>query len=345
MECGYINYFDTKIKILAIFDENKTLEAMRFAKVNEKKKSKPIPGSMVKRNFDILLKKYISPSPFFPSTCSVTIVFPKDIVDFSFERNEYESYLSQIKIEKRVFPSNMPMLLEALDEFLESNKETVNENDIVMFLSRQFPSLTKEPKKESPEEKLTKEPTKEELKKEKLKPEEEKEELRKLIKTKTELILDSEVLSWKESSELIKKEKFTLSELTRGGSSPYALNLALSMNEKLNFILENIPPRKEKKKVKTVMKPDRKAIDKEIFKLLMQGAGDNNDQKKEVAKIQLKIISTLLYYLGLRINEIRFLPEEKLTDLMKTRKISILHEKTSTKLTHVISTEGQNALL
>lgn len=88
---------------------------------------------MVKRKFDILLKKYISPSLPFPY--SVMIVFPKDIIDSSFEINEYESYLSQIKIEKKVFPSTMPMLLEALDEFLESNKQTVNENDIVMFLS------------------------------------------------------------------------------------------------------------------------------------------------------------------------------------------------------------------
>lgn len=179
----------------------------------------------------------------------------------------------------------------------------------------------------------------------KLKKEPKKEELRKRIKTRTELILDSEVLSCKESSELVEKEKFTLSELTKGGSSPYALNLALSMNEKLNFILENIPLRKEKKKVKTVMKPDRKAIDTEIFKLLMLGVGDNTDQKKEVAKIQLKIIYTLLYYLGLRINEIRLLTEEKLMDLIKIGTISILHEKTSIKLTHVISTKGQNALL
>jgi integrase len=99
----------------------------------------------------------------------------------------------------------------------------------------------------------------------------------------------------------------------------------------------------ENRTVQTPLKL-RDPITKEIYNLLFLHAGAACVHHRELQVIKLKLVYTILYYTGLRVNEISSLTEADFLGIMETGKLSVFHSKTNTKLTRVIMNEGRDKI-
>lgn len=103
-----------------------------------------------------------------------------------------------------------------------------------------------------------------------------------------------------------------------------------SMDEKINILL----PKKRKQR-QTL--PLRDPVYTELFEVFVAAAGSNAKYKQDLKNAQLKIAYTILFYVGLRVNEIRFLQEKDIRDAIKTSQFSVVHFKQREPHIHVIS--------
>ena len=103
-----------------------------------------------------------------------------------------------------------------------------------------------------------------------------------------------------------------------------------SMDDKLNKLLP------KSKSVKQSL-PLRDPINKELFKVFLNAAGSNLKYKKELKSAQLRVAYTILFYTGLRVNEIRHFQEHHIKDAIKTCQFSVIHFKQKQSYIHVIS--------
>lgn len=62
---------------------------------------------------------------------------------------------------------------------------------------------------------------------------------------------------------------------------------------------------------------------------------------KNIKRIQLRLIYSLLFYSGIRINETRLITYEQFQHLIQTGEINIIHQKTRTCKIHLIPNEGR----
>jgi integrase len=76
----------------------------------------------------------------------------------------------------------------------------------------------------------------------------------------------------------------------------------------------------------------------------MGNAGNSYTYQKDLKRAQLRISYTVLYYVGLRINEIRQLTEKRLLDAIAASQFSVIHHKTRQPYIHVLSKIGVKAL-
>jgi integrase len=90
--------------------------------------------------------------------------------------------------------------------------------------------------------------------------------------------------------------------------------------------------------------PLRDPITKDLFNNLFLNAGASCKTKIADQSIKLKLIYTVLYYTGLRVNEIAFLTKNSFQLMIDEGSISIIHEKTKTKKIHLIIPEGRKKL-
>jgi hypothetical protein len=91
-----------------------------------------------------------------------------------------------------------------------------------------------------------------------------------------------------------------------------------SMDDKLNELLP-----KKKKKRETL--PLRDSVYTELFDVFVTAAGSSVKYKKDLKSAQLKIAYTILFYVGLRVNEIQFFQEKDIEDAIKTSQFSVIH--------------------
>ena len=103
-----------------------------------------------------------------------------------------------------------------------------------------------------------------------------------------------------------------------------------SMDEKLNILLP-----KRKKDRNTL--PLRDPVNTELFKVFLNTAGSMAKYKQDLKCAQLKIAYTILFYAGLRVNEIRFFQEQDIQNAIKTSQFSVVHFKQKEAHIHVIS--------
>lgn len=77
-----------------------------------------------------------------------------------------------------------------------------------------------------------------------------------------------------------------------------------SMNEKINILLPN-PKRKRKRNVL----PLRDTINTDLFEIFRTSARSNSKYKQDLKIAQLTIAYTILFFTGLRVNEMRYFQE------------------------------------
>jgi len=102
------------------------------------------------------------------------------------------------------------------------------------------------------------------------------------------------------------------------------------MDDKLNVLLP-----KRKKKPNTL--PLRDPVHTELLKVFLNAAGSNSKYKQDLKCAQLRIAYTILFHVGLRVNEMRFFQQKNIQDAIKTSQFSVIHFKQNEPHIHVIS--------
>ena len=103
-----------------------------------------------------------------------------------------------------------------------------------------------------------------------------------------------------------------------------------SLDEKINLLLP------QKKKERLIL-PLRDPVNTELFDLFRAAAGSQSKYKQDLKSAQLIMAYTILFYTGLRINEIRSFQEKDIFDAIKTSQFSVVHFKQKEPHIHVIS--------
>jgi transposase InsO family protein/site-specific recombinase XerD len=103
-----------------------------------------------------------------------------------------------------------------------------------------------------------------------------------------------------------------------------------SMDDKLNILL----PKKRRERQTLQL---RDPVYTELFDVFLAAAGSTSKYKQDLKCAQLKIAYTILFYVGLRVNEIRFFQEKDIQDAIKTSQFSVVHFKQREPYIHVIS--------
>lgn len=103
-----------------------------------------------------------------------------------------------------------------------------------------------------------------------------------------------------------------------------------SMDEKINTLL---PKRKKERHIL----PLRDPIDTQLFEVYLNAAGCTYQRQQDLKSAQLRVAYTILFFVGLRINEIRFFQEKDILDAIQTGQFNVVHFKQKEPHIHVIS--------
>ena len=101
------------------------------------------------------------------------------------------------------------------------------------------------------------------------------------------------------------------------------------LNKKLDMLL---PKAKKDRQVQ----PLRDPIDNNLFPIFLNNAGQAHQRKQDLIRSQLRITYTILYYCGLRINEIRHLTQQDLQTAIEASQFNLIHHKTKEAHIHVL---------
>jgi transposase InsO family protein/integrase len=111
--------------------------------------------------------------------------------------------------------------------------------------------------------------------------------------------------------------------------------------EELHYKIDKLLPKNKKERETQLL---RDPVNSNLFPVFMGNSGNSYTYQKDLKRAQLRISYTVLYYVGLRINEIRQLTEKKLLDAIAASQFSIIHHKTNQPYIHVLSKTGVKAL-
>ena len=67
----------------------------------------------------------------------------------------------------------------------------------------------------------------------------------------------------------------------------------------------------------------------------MANAGNSVQKRKDLKRTQIRVISRILYYSGVRINEIRHLTKEDIEKAVAASQLSLIRHKTKQAHVHV----------
>lgn len=102
------------------------------------------------------------------------------------------------------------------------------------------------------------------------------------------------------------------------------------LNKKVDMLLPKI---KKKRQVELLRDP----IDINLFPIFLVNAGNSCQRRQDLRRAQLPITYTILYYCGLRINEIRHLNQKYLETAIAAAQFNLVHHKTKQAHIHVLS--------
>lgn len=90
--------------------------------------------------------------------------------------------------------------------------------------------------------------------------------------------------------------------------------------------------------------PLRDPIDMNLFPIFFTNAGSKTIRQKDLKEAQLRVAYSLLYYTGLRINEIREITHKQILDAILSSQLNVIHHKTKQAHIHVLSSNGVEKL-
>ena len=99
---------------------------------------------------------------------------------------------------------------------------------------------------------------------------------------------------------------------------------------------------KDKKYKKTL--PLKDPVDINLFPIFFTNAGSTAIRQKDLKQAQLRVAYSLLYYTGLRINEIHRITHKKILDAISSSQLNVIHYKTKQAHIHVLSKNGVKKL-
>jgi integrase/transposase InsO family protein len=102
------------------------------------------------------------------------------------------------------------------------------------------------------------------------------------------------------------------------------------LNKKVDMLLPKV---KKDRQVELLRDP----IDINLFPIFLVNAGNSSQRRQDLRKAQLRITYTILYYCGLRINEIRHLNKKDLETAIAAAQFNLVHHKTKQAHIHVLS--------
>ena len=103
-----------------------------------------------------------------------------------------------------------------------------------------------------------------------------------------------------------------------------------NIEQKINQLL----PQKHKKR--TIL-PLRDPVYTDLFKVFFNAAGSSYKRQKALKIAQLQIAYTILFYVGIRVNEMRFFTQKDIENAISTSQFNITHYKQKEAHIHVIS--------
>ena len=103
-----------------------------------------------------------------------------------------------------------------------------------------------------------------------------------------------------------------------------------NIEQKINKLL----PQKPKKR--TIL-PLRDPVYTDLLKVFFNAAGSSYKRQKDLKIAQLQIAYTILFYVGIRVNEMRFFTQKDIENAISTSEFNITHYKQKEAHIHVIS--------
>ena len=103
-----------------------------------------------------------------------------------------------------------------------------------------------------------------------------------------------------------------------------------TLNQKIDRLLPKV-----KKDCQT--QPLRDPVDNNLFPIFMVNAGSIFKRQKDLKQSQIRIVYTILYYCGVRINEIGHLTQEDIQKAIATSQFSLINHKTKQAHIHILS--------
>lgn len=116
-----------------------------------------------------------------------------------------------------------------------------------------------------------------------------------------------------------------------------ALQYTEASLEELHRKMDILLPKKQKDRTTL---PLRDPVTNDIFALVLNNAGSQAIYKSDIKRSQLRIAYTILYYTGLRLNEIVHLTKEDVIKATSASQFNIIHHKTKKAHVHVLSPQA-----
>lgn len=107
----------------------------------------------------------------------------------------------------------------------------------------------------------------------------------------------------------------------------------LEIDRKIDILL--FKPRKER-----VVQKLRDPVDQELFPIFLESAGSHCKRQKELRRAQLRICYTILYHIGLRVNELREIQYQEIEEVIRISQITTIQHKTKQSNIHVLSKQA-----
>jgi integrase len=117
----------------------------------------------------------------------------------------------------------------------------------------------------------------------------------------------------------------------------YVIEAVEPIEDSLTELHRKIDVLLPKDKVNRKVLPLRDPIDMNLFPFFFTNAGSKAKRRKDLKQAQLRLAYTLLYHIGLRVNEIRNITEKEINDAVNTSQMNAIHHKTKQVHIHVLS--------
>ena len=117
----------------------------------------------------------------------------------------------------------------------------------------------------------------------------------------------------------------------------YVEEAILPIQDQLNNIEQKINQLLPEKPKKRNILPLRDPVYADLFKVFLNAAGSSYKRQKDLKIAQLQIAYTILFYVGIRVNEMRFFTQKDIENAISTSQFNITHYKQKEAHIHVIS--------